>query len=85
MGIGCDGCVGLELGFDGGGTAVHGILRGVCGPDTVHTKGDSGFCETEIEQRDCSQDTACKISLLLKILLLGTLLSSEGTMMSASS
>lgn len=47
MGIGCDGCVGLELGFDGGGTAVHGILCGVCGPDTVHTKGDSGFCETE--------------------------------------
>jgi hypothetical protein len=41
MGIGCDECIGLELGFDGGGTALHGILRGVSGLGTVRPKGDS--------------------------------------------
>jgi hypothetical protein len=41
MGIGCDGRAGLEFGFDGGGTALHGILRGVWGPGTVRPKGDS--------------------------------------------
>jgi len=29
MGIGCDGRVGLELGFGGGGAAVRDILRAV--------------------------------------------------------
>lgn len=57
MGIGCDGRFGLELGFDGGGTAVHGMLRGVWGPDTVHPKGDSGFCEAERQSRETAPRT----------------------------
>jgi hypothetical protein len=41
MGTGCDGRVGLELGYHGGGTALHGILRGVWGPGSVRPTGDS--------------------------------------------
>jgi hypothetical protein len=57
MGIGCDGRVGLELGFGGGGAAVRDTLRAVRGPDTVLPKGDSGFCETERQTRETASRT----------------------------
>ena len=57
MGIGCDGRVGLESGFDGGGTAVHGMLHGVWCLDTVHPRGDSEFWGTERQSRETAPRT----------------------------